>query len=106
MSSTTETKTLRDYLPRFFENRWRDLAKARHFLELNQLTEVARLGHAIKGVARPFGFPELETLAAQLELASEESDASRLAQILDSIENMIRLNESKIAAETNSPGCI
>ena len=41
-----------------------------------------RLGHSLKGTARPYGFAHLESLGAELEIAATEGDVPRMKSLL------------------------
>jgi HPt (histidine-containing phosphotransfer) domain-containing protein len=89
-------ENIQEYLPQFFENRKKDCKKAKLALQEENYQDVARVGHAIKGVARPFGFPELETMGLKLEEAGIEKEYDACARIIENIETLIHQEEKKL----------
>lgn len=89
-------ESIQEYLPQFFENRKKDCIKAKVALQEKNYQDVARVGHAIKGVARPFGFPELETMGLKLEEAGLDKEHDACLRIVENIETLILMEEKKI----------
>ena len=89
-------ENIQEYLPQFFENRRKDCMKAKLALQEKNYQDVARVGHAIKGVARPFGFPELETMGLKLEEAGLEKEHDACVRIVENIEALIVQEEKKL----------
>ena len=96
MQEQERPENIQEYLPQFFENRKKDCAKAKTALKQKNFEDVARVGHAIKGVARPFGFPELETLGLKLEEAGLQKDLTSSVKIVESIELLIDEESKKL----------
>jgi HPt (histidine-containing phosphotransfer) domain-containing protein len=63
-----------EFVPRFFESRKKDIANLEAYLKADDFTAIAKIGHVIKGVSRPYGFPTLEQLAVELEKAALAKD--------------------------------
>lgn len=97
MHEQERPENIQEYLPQFFENRKKDCSKAKTALKQNSFEDVARVGHAIKGVARPFGFPELETMGLKLEEAGLQKDLNSCLKIIENIENLIQEEEKKLS---------
>ena len=70
-------------VPGFCAARKKDLENIAVFLSKNDFTSVAKICHTIKGIARPYGFPTLETLARQLETSAKAGDLEMSQQLLD-----------------------
>ncbi len=96
MHEQERPENIQEYLPQFFENRKKDCSKARAALNQNNYDDVARVGHAIKGVARPFGFPELETMGLKLEEAGIQKDHNSCLRIVENIEKLVELESKKL----------
>jgi HPt (histidine-containing phosphotransfer) domain-containing protein len=97
MQEFERPENIQEYLPQFFENRKKDCAKAMAAINQNSYEDVARVGHAIKGVARPFGFPELETMGLKLEEAGLSKDHDSCVKIVENIQNLIQEEEKKLS---------
>ncbi len=96
MHEQERPENIQEYLPQFFENRKKDCAKARAALNQNNYDDVSRVGHAIKGVARPFGFPDLETMGLKLEEAGLQKDHNSCLRIVENIEKLVEIESKKL----------
>lgn len=56
-----------EFVPRFCESRRKDLQNLATYLAAEDFPAIAKVGHVIKGVSRPYGFPTLEKLAIEME---------------------------------------
>ena len=97
MHEQERPENIQEYLPQFFENRKKDCLKARAALNQNNYDDVSRVGHAIKGVARPFGFPDLETMGLKLEEAGLQKDHNSCLKIVENIEKLIEEETKKLS---------
>jgi HPt (histidine-containing phosphotransfer) domain-containing protein len=73
---------LQELVPGFVESRRKDIAQLSSLLEAGDFVAIAKICHTIKGVARPYGFPSLETLARSLETAARAQDLVACGQVL------------------------
>lgn len=73
---------LNELVPGFCEARKKDLQDIGQFLSTNDFVSVAKICHTVKGVARPYGFPTLETLSRQLEAAAKSNNSVLSLQLL------------------------
>ena len=92
--------SIRGYLPQFFEHRKQDCLNLKTALEKNDYETVTRIGHSIKGVSRPFGFPDLETLGLKIEEAGLTKNNETIFSLLKSLENFVNEQDQKSNAET------
>ena len=76
-------------VPDFLNNLTRDLKKNHTLLETNSFHDLARFGHKIKGIARPYGFPTLEDLARAFEQACLAQEKSKAHQLYDEMTNYV-----------------
>ncbi len=97
MQELDRPENIQDYLPQFFENRKKDCSKVKAALTQKNFDEISRVGHAIKGVARPFGFPELETMGLKLEEAGLQKDFEAITKIMENIEKLIEQEMVKLS---------
>jgi HPt (histidine-containing phosphotransfer) domain-containing protein len=96
MQEQERPENIQEYLPQFFENRKKDCLKAKTAIQHENYEDVARVGHAIKGVARPFGFPDLETMGLKLEEAGLAKEHDACLKIIENIENLVQEEEKKL----------
>jgi HPt (histidine-containing phosphotransfer) domain-containing protein len=76
-------RALRD---RFLERRSRDIDMIRAALESNELAEVARLAHNMKGHGSSYGFPEVSAIGEQMEAAALVNDTTSIDEQLAALE--------------------
>lgn len=75
-------RDLQDLIPLFMDNRRKDLALADAAFALGDFNHIRRLAHSLKGICRPYGFPELEDMSKRLELAGEMESLAEVGKIL------------------------
>ena len=79
-----------ELVPGFCESRKKDLKNLTDFLDHDDFLSIAKIGHTIKGVARPYGFPTLEDLAVKLEKAAKSNDKAGCSEILNSMSTYLK----------------
>ena len=84
---------LEELVPEFIENRYEDIEKINVCLETNEIGEIQRLGHSMKGSGGGYGFHEITTLGGELEQAAMRGDKNeiddlnkKLSQYLEVVE--------------------
>src|SRR3989338_2245618 len=82
LTETTVDPDIYELVPGFCESRKKDLQALNTHLSANDFNAIAKIGHTIKGIARPYGFPTLETLIIQLEKAAKASDRITCTKVL------------------------
>lgn len=80
---------LMDLIPDFIRYRRNDIEESRQAIARNDIMFLKRLGHTIKGIARPYGFIYLETLAKNLEAAADDNSLDKCKLAIDEIEYYI-----------------
>lgn len=78
-------------VPNFIKSRNSDINNLKKLIEHNQFSEMAKIAHTIKGIARPYGFPFLEQMARELETACASSDTRSAEASLSQIEKYLKL---------------
>lgn len=71
---------LGDFSRRFLVARREELPRLEAWLESGAFSDIARIGHQIKGTAATFGHPEIGAVGASLEAAAGEGDAEAVAE--------------------------
>lgn len=84
-----ELDLIRDLIPQFLLNRRRDLVTIRDALNEGDFSTISRIGHAMKGCCRSYGFEKLEHLGRQLESVSENQDSKSVDRICIEIESVL-----------------
>ncbi|HEX3037322.1 MAG TPA: Hpt domain-containing protein [Thermodesulfobacteriota bacterium] len=78
---------LEDLIPTFLGNRHRDVEEINRLLEQENLEEIKRLGHSMKGAGGGYGFDEITEIGREIEEAAKNKDKLEIEKL-----NM-RLNE-------------
>ena len=83
---------LREFLPRYLDNRKRDLETLRNALEKSDYKTLQVISHKIRGHAHSYGFSPLSTICALIERAAIEKKleiiVSQLNEYRDYIEKV------------------
>lgn len=79
-----------ELVPDFCDARKIDLDNLSQFLKTSEFDAIAKITHTIKGIARPFGFPTLETLCQELETAAHARDPKRSSRALSQIKDYVQ----------------
>lgn len=80
------------YVPQFVASRRSELNEMRAELTLGNFDKLVKVGHNLKGISRPYGFPQLEVLGRRLELIAAEKDLNGCHRLLDQIESILGLH--------------
>jgi hypothetical protein len=75
---------LEELIPGFLENRNADLGVLRSNLDNAEFTNMKSTGHSLKGVGGGYGFERISEIGAELELAAQQEDTSKISELLDS----------------------
>ena len=83
---------LEDLTPGFLENRQNDTVVISRLLQSDDLAEIQRLGHSMKGSGGGYGFDEITDIGMKIEDAAKGSDRDeilrqneRLSQYLQNV---------------------
>jgi HPt (histidine-containing phosphotransfer) domain-containing protein len=79
-------RELESLVPRFLDNRRRDIRLIESALAKNDLDSVRKMGHSLKGVGGGYGFAEITRYGAAIEVAAQAGDglaAAAAASALD-----------------------
>jgi len=82
-------RILADLVPKFQANRRNDIALAREALARQDFVAVKAIGHRLKGSGAGYGFLEVSSHGAQIELASLSADARLISQVVDALEHYL-----------------
>ncbi|MFQ5636903.1 MAG: Hpt domain-containing protein [bacterium] len=77
---------LEDLIPGFMENRHKDVEKINNLLAGNNLEEIQRLGHSMKGAGGGYGFDEISEIGKQLEAAAKDGNKD----VIDHLNNLLK----------------
>jgi len=69
---------LEELVPEFIENRYEDIEKINAWLDSNEMGEIQRLGHSMKGSGGGYGFHEITNLGGELEEAAMRGDKDEI----------------------------
>ncbi len=79
-----------DLVPGFCESRKKDLNNLSQHVASHDFVAIGKISHTIKGVARPYGFPTLESFAVKLEKAAKEQNHELCLEILNSADQYFK----------------
>ena len=83
MSDSAETvrvaRELETLIPTFLANRRRELDALRTALAADDLAELRRIGHCMKGVGASYGFARISAYGTQIEADARTADRTGLA---------------------------
>ena len=88
---------LEELIPGFLENRIADVAKLRSFLDDNDFANIQSIGHSTKGVGGGYGFDLMSELGAEIESAAKESDADKICEKIDQLDDYLQRIEIEYA---------
>ena len=72
---------LEELVPEFIENRYEDIEKINECLDSNEIDEIQRLGHSMKGSGGGYGFHEITDLGGELEQAAVRGDKDKIDEL-------------------------
>ena len=81
---------LRDLVPVFLRNRKQELHALQHAIARMDYEQLAHLGHRMKGVGEPYGFPDVTTIGAQIEQFARAQDLNSLASVIARYRHYLR----------------
>lgn len=67
-----------DLKARYLERRRKDVISCSEAVQQRDFKTLERVGHQIKGNALSFGYPELETIGAEIEISAKSQDVPGL----------------------------
>ena len=76
-------------LSHYLEHRKNDLKFCLEWLTKNNFCEIERVGHQLKGNGATFGYPDLTSLGAELELAAQNRDSIKTEMTLKKFSNWL-----------------
>ncbi len=79
-----------DLIPMFLDSRSQDAAKLEDLFKSENFEEMAKICHTIKGIARPYGFPTLESLAIEMESECKRKNAEKTLELVDQMQKFVR----------------
>ena len=88
-----------DMVPRFLENRSRDVARLREALVRADAEAVRAIGHTLNGVGGGYGFPAISEFGARLEEAGASGQAEAAASVVDELADYL----SRVRVEPGEP---
>jgi HPt (histidine-containing phosphotransfer) domain-containing protein len=83
--TVTIDEEFRPMIPRFMENRTKELAAMQEALTRHDYENIRRLAHGLKGAGGSYGFDGLTALAHDLEQAAKAADETGVASGVSAI---------------------
>ena len=76
--------------PAFLENRRVDLARMKDALTAFDFATIQHIGHNCKGIGTGYGFPEISSIGASIEIAAKAQDAAEAETAIGQFERSIQ----------------
>src|SRR4029077_15526091 len=83
------TPDVAELVPQYLASKWKQMEEARGHLLLHDLEPVRRFGHNLRGPARGYGFPPLENIGRDLEVAAASQEESRISEQLERLRKFL-----------------
>lgn len=80
---------LSDIIPRFLENRNKDVVSIKEALKKNDFSAIEVIGHKMKGSSGGYGIEQLSLIGARLESDSKSQNADGLQKALAELEDFL-----------------
>jgi CheY-like chemotaxis protein/HPt (histidine-containing phosphotransfer) domain-containing protein len=76
-------------VPQYLASKWKQMEEARSRLLERDFEPVRRFGHNLRGTARGYGFPPLEHIGRELEVAAASQAEAKIAEQLDRLRQFL-----------------
>ena len=80
---------LQPIVPRFLENRAKDIHLIQGALNQADFETIRRLGHSMKGAGGGYGFDQISVLGKAIEEAANDQDRPRIGAALDTLTDFL-----------------
>ncbi|MCI0443329.1 Hpt domain-containing protein [bacterium] len=79
-----------DLIPKFLDNRQKDIVMIESALETNDFETIRLLGHSMKGAGGGYGFDGVTEIGKNLEEAAKEADSNKIRNGVDELAEYLR----------------
>jgi histidine phosphotransfer protein HptB len=79
-----------DLIPKFLDNRQKDIVMIESALETNDFETIRLLGHSMKGAGGGYGFDGVTEIGKNLEEAAKEADSNKIRNGVDELAKYLR----------------
>jgi HPt (histidine-containing phosphotransfer) domain-containing protein len=79
-----------DLIPLFLNARSKDVDQLGVLSQQSNFDEMAKICHTIKGIARPYGFPSLESLAIEMEKECKNKNSNATTELLARMQEFVK----------------
>jgi histidine phosphotransfer protein HptB len=79
-----------DLIPKFLDNRQKDIVMIESALETNDFETIRLLGHSMKGAGGGYGFDGVTQIGKNLEEAAKEADSDKIRNGVDELAEYLR----------------
>jgi HPt (histidine-containing phosphotransfer) domain-containing protein len=77
---------IKKYMPQFMDNTKKDINLLKQASIENDMFEMERISHSIKGYGKPFGFTKLGNLAAQINREIKAKNIENAIPLIDELD--------------------
>jgi HPt (histidine-containing phosphotransfer) domain-containing protein len=82
----TVKSKIKKYIPQFMENAKKDIDLLKQAAIDNDIFEMERISHSIKGYGKPFGFSDLGNQAAQINREIKAKEIGNAIPLIDALD--------------------
>jgi HPt (histidine-containing phosphotransfer) domain-containing protein len=76
-------------VPQYLASKWKQMEEAQVRLLARDFEPVRRFGHNLRGTARGYGFPPLEHIGRDLEVAAASQEEAKISEQLDRLRQFL-----------------
>ena len=80
---------LRDFMPKYVQNRFADLNRLGDFLRSSDLKSIQAICHKIRGHATSYGMAPLGEICKQMEIAAQNGEKENVSTLLSQFKNYL-----------------
>lgn len=80
---------IKDLVPRFLENRRKDIQSMQAALERGDFETIRVLGHSMKGAGGGYGFDPISQIGRSLECFAKEADSGQIRKQMDDLSSYL-----------------
>lgn len=81
---------IQEIVPLFYESRMKDLGKIHEAISDRNFGQLKVIAHTIKGISAPYGYPTLERIAKEMEVAALHEDSALVTEKMNEMEAYLK----------------
>ena len=85
-----------ELVPQYLASKWKQMEEAQDRLSKHDFEPVRRFGHNLRGTGRGYGFPPLENIGRDLEVAAASKEKDRVAEQLGRLREFLESESTPV----------